>query len=115
MKNFGFTVQKARTLDFDTNDFSKKTALIDKVPSYKRCIGCGACSSTCSAGTHTDFSILKCNNLFRNGDYSDLETELDKCMLCGKCTLVCPRGVNIRAMVMEMRDLICCRRSNNND
>lgn len=105
MKDFGFTLQKARTLDFDTNDFSLKNKLIKKVPSFKRCIGCGACSSTCSAASHTDFSILKCNNLFRNGDYSDLNTELDKCMLCGKCTLVCPRGVNIRAMVMEIRNL----------
>ena len=106
MKDFGFTLQKGRTLDFDANNFSAKNALIEKVPSYKRCIGCGACSSTCSAATHIDFSILKCNNLFRNGDYAGLKEELDKCMLCGKCTLVCPRGVNTRAMIMRMRELL---------
>jgi len=106
MKDFGFTLQKARTLDFDTNDFAKKNELVSKVPSYRRCIGCGGCSATCSAATHTDFSILKCNNLFRCGDYEGLAAELDKCMLCGKCTLVCPRGVNTRAMIMNMRDLV---------
>jgi heterodisulfide reductase subunit C len=105
MKDFGFTPQKGRILDFDKTDFSLKDYLIQKVPSYKRCIGCGACSSTCSAGKHTDFSILLCNMLYRNGDVVGLENELDKCMLCGKCTLVCPRGVNIRAMVMEMREM----------
>ena len=106
MKDFGFTPQKGRLLDFDKNDFSLKNRLTQKVPSYKRCIGCGACSSTCSAGKHTDFSILKCNMLYRCGDYFGLKEELDKCMLCGKCTLVCPRGINIRGMVMEMRELL---------
>jgi heterodisulfide reductase subunit C len=105
MKDFGFTLQKGRILDFDTNDFSLKNTLIENVCSYKRCIGCGACSSSCSAAAHTDFSILKCNNLFRSGDYAGLADELDKCMLCGKCTLACPRGVNIRAMVMKIREL----------
>ena len=106
MNDFGFTLQKGRTLDFDKTDFSLKAHLIQKVPSYKRCIGCGGCSSTCSAGGHTDFSILICNMLYRCGDVSGLEEELDKCMLCGKCTLVCPCGVNIRAMVMEMRKIV---------
>jgi len=106
MKDFGFTTQKGRTLDFDKINFSLKDNLAQKVPSYKRCIGCGACSSTCSAGKHTDFNILKCNMLYRCGDIVGLEEELDKCMLCGKCTLVCPRGVNIRAMVVKMREMV---------
>ncbi len=109
MKDFGFTLQKGRILDFDKTDFSLKEYLIQKVPSYKRCIGCGACSSTCSAAKYTDFSILKCNMLYRYGDYISLEEELDKCMLCGKCTLVCPRGVNIRAMIMAMRNLLIAK------
>ena len=106
MKDFGYTANKGRTLDFDTTDFSLKDSLIQKVSSYKRCIGCGSCSSTCSAGRHTDFNILKCNMLYRCGDYTGLSEELDKCMLCGKCTLVCPRGVNIRAMVVKMREMM---------
>ncbi len=106
MKDFGFRLYKGRILDYDTTDFSMKNHLCEKVPSYNRCIGCGGCSSTCSSAKHTDFSIVKCNQLFRNGKYEDLEQELNKCMLCGKCTLICPRGVNIRAMIMEMRNLI---------
>jgi len=106
MKDFGFTVNKGRTLDFDAADFSLKDSLIQNVFSYKRCIGCGTCSATCSAGKYTDFSILKCNMLYRCGDITGLVEELDKCMLCGKCTLVCPRGVNIRAMVISMRELL---------
>jgi heterodisulfide reductase subunit C len=27
-------------------------------------------------------------------------------MLCGKCTLVCPRGVNLRALIINMRRVL---------
>ena len=106
MKDFGFNIYKSRALDYDNSDFAPKKALEREVLSYKRCIGCGACASSCSSAQYTDFSILRCNMLFRNAQYDELKQELAKCMLCGKCTLVCPRGVNIRRMVLEMRDLI---------
>ncbi len=106
MKDFGFNLYKGRTLDYDNCDFSLKKNLEQQVPSYKRCIGCGACASSCSAAKFTNFSIVKCNMLFRNAKYDDLKQELDKCMLCGKCTIICPRGVNIRRMILEMRNLI---------
>ena len=106
MKDFGYSISKGRTLNYDNSDFSLKKTLEHDVVSYCRCIGCGACASTCSAAKFTDFSIFKCNMLFRNAKYDELEQELSKCTLCGKCTLVCPRGVNIRGMILEMRNLI---------
>ena len=106
MINFGYAPVTSRTLDLDSSDFTIRDALIKEIPSYNKCIGCGGCTSTCSAHEHTDFSILKCNMLFRRGQYNILEKELDKCMLCGKCILVCPRNVNTRAMIMKMRLLL---------
>ncbi|MBO4382071.1 MAG: 4Fe-4S binding protein, partial [Bacteroidales bacterium] len=38
--------------------------------------------------------------------YDRLEEELQKCMLCGKCTLVCPRGVNLRSLIINMRQIL---------
>lgn len=76
------------------------------VPSFKRCISCGACASTCSARQFTDFNIRKIHTNFRRGQYDGLEKELTACMLCGKCTLVCPRGVNLRSMVINMRKIL---------
>lgn len=106
MIKFGYAPVVSRTLDLDSSDFSWRDELIREVPSYKRCIGCGGCTSTCSAHQHTEFSILRCNMLFRRGKYDVLEKELDKCMLCGKCLLVCPRNVNTRDMIIKMRLLV---------
>ena len=54
----------------------------------------------------TDFDIRKVHNTFRRGQYDRLSEELRKCMLCGKCTLVCPRGVNLRSLIINMRQLL---------
>lgn len=102
MKDFGFSLQKTRTFQIDIqNDACSE--LLQKVPSFERCMFCGSCSATCSANSHIDFHILRYNILFRRGLQAEITDSLDRCMLCGKCTLVCPRGVNTRAMIMEMR------------
>ena len=36
----------------------------------------------------------------------DMEKMLGSCMLCGKCTLVCPRGVNLRSLIINMRQIL---------
>lgn len=106
MISFGFSLNTSRTIDIDADNFDKCHSIINHVPSYKRCIGCGGCAATCSAQQHSQFNILKCNLLFRRGEYDTLSNELDKCMLCGKCLLVCPRNVNTRAMIISMRNLL---------
>ncbi len=85
---------------------SKYAQLLEIVPSYKRCIGCGGCTASCSARQFTDFNIRKTHYYFRRGQYDKLEQELRKCMLCGKCILVCPRGVNLRSLIINMRQII---------
>lgn len=106
MINFGYSLAKSGVIDLTQTDLSLQKQLLEKVPSYLRCIGCGGCSATCSARQHTDFSILKCNFLFRRGEYVTLREELNKCMLCGKCLLVCPRNVNTREMIIQLRILL---------
>lgn len=106
MSDFGFSISQARSINLTRTDFAKFEQLKDLVPSYKRCIGCGGCSATCSARQFTDFNIRKVHFFFRRGQYDQLENELQKCMLCGKCTLVCPRGVNLRSLVINMRQVL---------
>lgn len=106
MIDFGYSPNKSRVIDLDNADFTIRELLLKEVPSFKRCIGCGGCASTCSSRQHTDFSILKCNMLFRHGQYHNLKKELDKCMLCGNCLLVCPRNLNTRGMIISMRTLL---------
>jgi heterodisulfide reductase subunit C len=106
MKDFGFNISTPRGIDIDKIEISLYKKLIEKVPSAKRCILCGACSATCTASNHTGLSFRKCHLLFRYGRIENLFVELDKCMFCGKCKLVCPRGVNTRAMIYYMRSFL---------
>lgn len=103
---FGFAISTPRSINLDTADDRMLKELKAAVPSFKRCMNCGACSTTCSARQFTDYNIRRVHSLFRQQQYQDLEKELQKCMLCGKCTLVCPRGVNLRSMIMNMRKIL---------
>lgn len=106
MVDFGFSIAKNRSINLDNEDPTMVYQLNEIVPSFKRCINCGACSASCSAGQFTDFNIRKIHSMYRRAQYKGIAELLQKCMLCGKCTLVCPRGVNLRGMVINMRQLL---------
>ena len=106
MSNFGFNISNTRVISMDECNMENVERLHLEVPSFKRCISCGACSATCSAHQFTDFNIRKLHNLYRRCQYAGLQEELKACMLCGKCTLVCPRGVNLRSMIINMRKIL---------
>ena len=103
---FGFAISTPRSINMDTADNRLLKQLEEEVPSFKRCMNCGACSATYSARQFTDYNIRRIHSMFRMQQYQDLENELKPCMLCGKCTLVCPRGVNLRSMIMNMRKIL---------
>lgn len=106
MKQFGFSISQARSINMDEIKPEKVEKLLELVPSYKWCIGCGGCTAACSAKGFTDFNIRRIHNAFYRGQYEGLEEQLQKCMLCGKCLLVCPRGVNTRSLIINMRRLL---------
>ncbi|MCL2131642.1 MAG: 4Fe-4S dicluster domain-containing protein [Lentimicrobiaceae bacterium] len=106
MLDFGYHISKTGTIDLDKTNNRPIRKMEELIPSFKACIFCGACTSTCSAGSFTPFNIRKTHSLFRRGQYKELSADLEKCMLCGKCTLVCPCGVNLRGMIMNMRELL---------
>lgn len=106
MNKFGFTISQTRSIDMDDLHSDKINKLLEMVPSYKWCIGCGGCTASCSAGAFTDFNIRRIHNAFLRGQYKGLDEQLQKCMLCGKCLLVCPRGVNTRSLIINMRRIL---------
>ena len=103
MNMFGFTLAESRTIDFEAFDDRLLNYVLKNEPSFLRCLSCGGCTATCSAGNLIDFNIRKLNLLLRRGEAEGLSKEIDKCMLCGKCTLVCPRDINIRNVVMLIK------------
>ena len=99
MEKFGYTISKGRQIDYESNDRGIAEYILDKEPSFGLCIECGCCSSTCTAGSFTRFSLREFNILIKRGEYDSVRQNMKKCMLCGKCTLVCPRGVNTRNVI----------------
>ena len=114
MTDWGYKISTPRVIDLDKADTAGYAKLVDEVPSAKKCIMCGACSATCTASNHTDFSFRQCHILFRRGLVANLSVELDKCMLCGKCNIVCPQGVNTRAIISTMRIILTDMNNRNN-
>ena len=90
----------------DNADSTLYEQLLERVPSYRYCIGCGGCTATCSAGQFSDFSIRKAHFLFSRRQYDKLSSDLLPEVDLGKCTLVCPRGVNTRGLIVAMRQLL---------
>ena len=103
MIDFGYTINKDKSLDYDTVNHSLAKFLSEQEPSFDTCISCGSCAGTCSANNFTPFSLRKLNLLALRGDIQAVAGEIEKCMLCGKCTLVCPRNVNTRNIVLQVR------------
>jgi heterodisulfide reductase subunit C len=99
MERFGFTLSKARVIDYDANDRRLADYIIKNEPSLKLCIECGGCAATCTAGNFTEFSLREFHILIKRGENSKVRDKIKKCMLCGKCSLICPRGVNTRNVV----------------
>ena len=99
MEQFGFTLSKARVIDYDANDRTIIDFILEREPSLKSCIECGGCSATCTTGNFTSFSLREINILLKRGENKQVRKKIRQCMLCGKCLLVCPRGVNTRNVV----------------
>ena len=106
MNNFGYAISKPRTVEVKDSVQDQLLLLEKRVPSLKRCIKCGGCTATCTAGSFTQFNIRKAIARYQWSECDNLENELQKCMLCGKCTLVCPRGVNLRDLIINLRKIL---------
>jgi heterodisulfide reductase subunit C len=103
MEQFGFTLSKARVIDYESNDRRVAEYILEKEPSLKLCIECGGCAATCTTGMFVSFSLREINILLKRGENKQVINKIKHCMLCGKCSLVCPRGVNTRNVVFLAR------------
>jgi heterodisulfide reductase subunit C len=103
MEQFGFTLSKARVIDYDANDRTIVDFILEREPSLRLCIECGGCSATCTTGNYTAFSLREIHILLKRGENKQVRKKIRQCMLCGKCSLVCPRGVNTRNVIFLAR------------
>ncbi len=103
MIQFGYGINRPRTIDLDRNDMTVAKRLLERMPELESCIACGSCTASCTAGALVPFNFRKLHTLLRRGEYKGAWDEINKCMLCGKCRLACPRGINTRGVVMAIK------------
>jgi heterodisulfide reductase subunit C len=101
--NFGYTINADRQLDYAQADLRLARYLEKHERSFSKCISCGTCAATCSAGLFTDFSLRELIIRVKRGNLKGIREESEKCMLCGKCQLICPRLVNTRNIILEIQ------------
>jgi heterodisulfide reductase subunit C len=106
MKDFGYTINKDRQIDFEKGDMRMAKYVRSHEPSFNICISCGTCSATCSAGNFTEMNLRRMMTMVKRGVVSEIKKEIASCMLCGKCSLACPRGVNTRNVIFKINQAI---------
>ena len=89
-------------MDLDLADREKFASLSAMEPDVLKCMGCGSCTATCTAGKFTPTSVRSAILALMNGKAEDACNLLKGCLLCGKCTLVCPRSINTRHLIMAI-------------
>ncbi|MDR1155527.1 MAG: 4Fe-4S dicluster domain-containing protein [Bacteroidales bacterium] len=103
--NFGYRINQSSMIDLDRASKDIATQVLQYEPSFAACIGCGACTATCSAGRFTPFNLRRLQLMMMRGQTDKAHAEAGKCMLCGKCQLICPRGINTRNILLAIHRL----------
>ena len=102
MDKFGYTISPSSRIDLDKADPGKFATLASIEPDVLKCMACGSCTSSCSAGKFVRTSLRSAILALQNGKEPDALLLLQGCLLCGKCSMVCPRGINTRHLILAV-------------
>lgn len=102
MKKFGFTLSPSSRIDLDNTDKERFAKLVKREPDVLKCMACGSCTASCTAGKFTRTSLRSAILSLQNGKPQQAVELLKGCLLCGKCTMVCPRGINTRHLILSV-------------
>jgi heterodisulfide reductase subunit C len=102
MIDFGFALTPSATLQIDNLDNKLFEQLRNIEPDVAKCMACGSCTASCSAGNYTELNLRKVILSLQRGREQDTLNSLKSCMLCGKCNIVCPRGINTRHLILSI-------------
>ena len=102
MVKFGFALNPSSRIDLDRTDREKFAKLVELEPDVLKCMACGSCTASCTAGKFVKTSLRSAILALQNGRESGAKDMLKGCLLCGKCTMVCPRAINTRHLIMSI-------------
>ena len=106
MVDFGYTLSPSTIIDLDRDRPPFFDKILEVQPDITKCIACGSCTASCSAGNFTETSLRKFILLIDRGLEEKAKNMIQSCMLCGKCKIVCPRGLNTRDIILMANELL---------
>lgn len=69
------------------------------------CIQCGVCTGACPLSTYGSQNPRRIIALIREGLKDAALNALERCFLCGQCQVFCPKGVDIREVLLKLREV----------
>lgn len=102
MAGFGYTLTKSSRIDLNNRDLQKWNRLVALEGDVLKCMACGSCTASCSAGKFTKTSLRSAILALQNGQEEQAMEFVHSCLLCGKCIMVCPRAINTRNLILSI-------------
>ncbi len=102
MANFGYSLTKSSRINLDNRNIEKWNRLVELEPDVLKCMACGSCTASCTAGKFTKTSLRSAILYLQNGQEKEAMEFIQSCMLCGKCVMVCPRAINTRHLLLSI-------------
>ena len=102
MIDFGYGLTPSSTLKIEDARNPRFEKLLEQEPDAAKCMACGSCAASCSAGCFTEMNLRRVILSLQRGREKETLPMLRHCMLCGKCLLVCPRGINTRHLILSI-------------
>lgn len=102
MNKFGFALTPSSRIDLDKFNKEKFASLVKLEPDVVKCMACGSCTASCTAGKFTKTSVRSAILALQNGQEKEALDMLKGCLLCGKCSMVCPRAINTRHLIISI-------------
>ena len=76
---------------YDINDIKPDAKIMMQLyPEIYSCIGCNACTKTCSQG----LNVMQYIAAAQRGDFADCAEMSFDCVMCGVCSSRCPAGIS---------------------
>ena len=81
MNKFGYSLSPASVINLDKVDSSKFMLLAKLEPDVRKCMACGSCTATCTAGKFTKTSLRTAILALQNGLEEKAYESLKGCMM----------------------------------
>ena len=102
MAIFGYSLTKSSRINLNDRNLEKWNKLVKMEPDVLKCMACGSCTASCTAGKFTKTSLRSAILYLQNGQEKEAMEYIQSCLLCGKCFMVCPRAINTRHLLLSI-------------